>query len=144
MYLKLTTLKGYGSYKARRRGQAYRQGNRCSCPFYPVADNIAEYLVPQESGNKCSVRYAKVMDKKGRGMLFFGDELSFSALPYTPHELENAAHHFELPPVHYTVVRVAKKQMGVGGDDSWGSHTHPEYLLDASEKMEFTFCFRGI
>ena len=109
-----------------------------------VADNIAEYLVPQESGNKCSVRYAKVMDKKGRGMLFFGDELSFSALPYTPHELENAVHHFELPPVHYTVVRVAKKQMGVGGDDSWGSHTHPEYLLDASEKMEFTFCFRGI
>ena len=109
-----------------------------------VADNIAEYLVPQESGNKCSVRYARVMDKKGRGMLFFGDELSFSALPYTPHELENAAHHFELPPVHYTVVRVAKKQMGVGGDDSWGSHTHPEYLLDASEKMKFTFCFRGI
>lgn len=109
-----------------------------------VADNVAEYLVPQESGNKCRVRYAKVMDKKGRGMLFFGDELSFSALPYTPHELENAAHHFELPPVHYTVVRVAKKQMGVGGDDSWGSHTHPEYLLDASEKMEFTFCFRGI
>lgn len=109
-----------------------------------VADNIAEYLVPQESGNKCRVRYAKVMDKKGRGMLFFGDELSFSALPYTPHELENAAHHFELPPVHYTVVRVAKKQMGVGGDDSWGSHTHPEYLLDVSEKMEFTFCFRGI
>ena len=109
-----------------------------------VADNIAEYLVPQESGNKCRVRYAKVMDKKGRGMMFFGDELSFSALPYTPHELENAAHHFELPPVHYTVVRVAKKQMGVGGDDSWGSHTHPEYLLDASEKMEFTFCFRGI
>lgn len=109
-----------------------------------VADNIAEYLVPQESGNKCSVRYARVMDKKGRGMLFFGDELSFSALPYTPHELENAVHHFELPPVHYTVVRVAKKQMGVGGDDSWGSHTHPEYLLDASKKMEFTFCFRGI
>ena len=109
-----------------------------------VADNVAEYLVPQESGNKCRVRYAKVMDKKGRGMMFFGDELSFSALPYTPHELENAAHHFELPPVHYTVVRVAKKQMGVGGDDSWGSHTHPEYLLDVSEKMEFTFCFRGI
>ena len=50
-----------------------------------MADNIAEYLVPQESGNKCRVRYAKVMDKKGRGMLFFGDELSFSALPYPPH-----------------------------------------------------------
>lgn len=137
------TVKWYGlgpqeTYEDRQHGGKYGVYEN------KVADNIAEYLVPQESGNKCRVRYAKVMDKKGRGMLFFGDELSFSALPYTPHELENAAHHFELPPVHYTVVRVAKKQMGVGGDDSWGSHTHPEYLLDVSEKMEFTFCFRGI
>lgn len=137
------TVKWYGlgpqeTYEDRQHGGKYGIYEN------KVADNIAEYLVPQESGNKCRVRYAKVMDKKGRGMLFFGDELSFSALPYTPHELENAAHHFELPPVHYTVVRVAKKQMGVGGDDSWGSHTHPEYLLDVSEKMEFTFCFRGI
>lgn len=137
------TVKWYGlgpqeTYEDRQHGGKYGVYEN------KVADNIAEYLVPQESGNKCRVRYAKVMDKKGRGMLFFGDELSFSALPYTPHELENAAHHFELPPVHYTVVRVAKKQMGVGGDDSWGSHTHPEYLIDVSEKMEFTFCFRGI
>lgn len=137
------TVKWYGlgpqeTYEDRQHGGKYGVYEN------KVADNIAEYLVPQESGNKCRVRYAKVMDKKGRGMLFFGDELSFSALPYTPHELENAAHHFELPPVHYTVVRVAKKQMGVGGDDSWGSHTHPEYLLDVSEKMKFTFCFRGI
>lgn len=137
------TVKWYGlgpqeTYEDRQHGGKYGVYEN------KVADNVAEYLVPQESGNKCRVRYAKVMDKKGRDMLFFGDELSFSALPYTPHELENAAHHFELPPVHYTVVRVAKKQMGVGGDDSWGSHTHPEYLLDVSEKMEFTFCFRGI
>lgn len=137
------TVKWYGlgpqeTYEDRQHGGKYGVYEN------KVADNIAEYLVPQESGNKCRVRYARVMDKKGRGMLFFGDELSFSALPYTPHELENAAHHFELPPVHYTVVRVAKKQMGVGGDDSWGSHTHPEYLLDVSEKMKFTFCFRGI
>ncbi|WP_308805073.1 glycoside hydrolase family 2 TIM barrel-domain containing protein [Agathobacter sp.] len=137
------TVKWYGlgpqeTYEDRQHGGKYGVYEN------KVADNVAEYLVPQESGNKCRVRYAKVMDKKGRGMLFFGDELSFSALPYTPHELENAAHHFELPPVHYTVIRVAKKQMGVGGDDSWGAHTHPEYLLDVSEKMEFTFCFRGI
>ena len=137
------TVKWYGlgpqeTYEDRQHGGKYGVYEN------KVAENIAEYLVPQESGNKCRVRYAKVMDKKGRGMLFFGDELSFSALPYTPHELENAAHHFELPPVHYTVVRVAKKQMGVGGDDSWGAHTHPEYLLDVTEKMEFTFCFRGI
>ena len=113
-----------------------------------VSDNMARYLVPQECGNKEGVRWASITDRKGRGMLFEMDKnngpMMFSALPYTPHEMENAMHPYELPEVHYTVVRAAKGQMGVGGDDSWGSHTHPEYLLDVSEKMEFTFCFRGI
>ena len=121
-----------------------RHGAKLGIYENKVADNMAEYLVPQECGNKCGVRYGKVMDKKGRGMLFFGDELSFSALPYTPHELENATHCYELPEVHYTVIRVAKQQMGIAGDDRWGARVHPEYLLDVSEKMEFTFCFRGI
>ena len=90
-----------------------------------VSDNMAEYLVPQECGNKVGVRWASVTDRKGRGMLFAGDKMEFSALPYTPHEIENAAHSFELPQVHYTVVRVSAKQMGIAGDDSWGSKTHP-------------------
>lgn len=90
------------------------------------------------------IRWAKVTDVKGRGMLFTGNKMDFSALPYTAHELENAVHWYELPQVHYTVVRAAMQQMGVGGDDSWGACTHPEYLLDAGEKMEFAFCFRGI
>lgn len=113
-----------------------------------VADNMAKYLVPQECGNKEEVRYAKVTDRKGRGMLFFMEEengpMCFSALPYTPHELENAMHPFELPNVHYTVVRVSKGQMGIGGDNSWGATPHPEYLLDVNGKMEFSFGFRGI
>lgn len=109
-----------------------------------VADNVAKYLVPQECGNKLGVRYAKVTDAKGHGMIFEGDELSFSALPYTPHELENAMHVYELPPVHYTVVRAAMAQLGVGGDDSWGSPVHPEYHIDVTKPLEFTFRFRGI
>lgn len=109
-----------------------------------VSDNMAEYLVPQECGNKCKVRFAKVVDRKGRGMMFEGDEMNFSALPYTPHEIENASHSYELPPVHSTVIRVAKGQMGVAGDDSWGAKTLPEYLIDVSKPIEFTFRFRGI
>ena len=109
-----------------------------------VEDNMAKYLVPQECGNKVGVRWATVTNRKGRGMMFSGDKMEFSALPYTPHELENAMHPYELPQVHYTVVRVAKQQMGVGGDDSWGAQTHPEYLISVDQKLEFTFTFRGI
>ena len=70
--------------------------------------------------------------------------MMFSALPYTPHELENALHPFELPEVHYTVIRAAKGQMGIAGDDSWMAKTHPEYLLKVEDKMEFTFSFKGL
>ena len=113
-----------------------------------VKDNMAAYLVPQECGNKEEVRYAEVTDRKGRGMRFEmtkeNGPMCFSALPYTPHELENAMHEYELPEVHYTVIRAAKEQMGIGGDDSWGAKTHPEYLLDVSKKKEFSFVFKGI
>lgn len=109
-----------------------------------VADNIAQYLVPQECGNHTHVRRASVTDNLGRGMEFSGKELSFSALPYTPHELENAMHSYELPPVYYTVVRVALQQMGVAGDDSWGSRTHEEYLIDVTRPLKLEFDFKGI
>lgn len=109
-----------------------------------VEENMARYMVPQECGNKTEVRYAKVTDAKGRGVLFAGNAMSFSALPWTPHEMENAAHPNELPKVHYTVIRAALAQMGVGGDDSWGSKVHDEYLLPADRRLEFTFCFKGI
>ena len=121
-----------------------RHGAKLGIYSNKVADNMAKYLVPQECGNKVGVRYARLVDAKGRGILFEGDELSFSALPYTPHELENAAHVYELPQVHHTIVRVAMAQMGVGGDDSWGSWVHPEYHIDATKPLEFTFRFRGI
>lgn len=109
-----------------------------------VADNIAQYLVPQECGNHTHVRRASVTDNLGRGMEFSGKELSFSALPFTPHELENAMHSYELPPVYYTVVRVALQQMGVAGDDSWGARTHDEYLIDVTRPLKLEFDFKGI
>lgn len=109
-----------------------------------VADNMAGYLVPQECGGKLGVRYAKVTNAKGHGMLFEGDSMMFSALPYTPHEMEHAMHHYELPPVHATIVRAALAQIGVGGDDSWGAKVHPEYHIDVSKPLTFKFRFRGI
>lgn len=121
-----------------------RHGAKLGIYSNKVADNMAKYLVPQECGNKVGVRYARIADAKGRGMMFEGDELSFSALPYTPHELENAAHVYELPQVHHTIVRVSLAQMGVGGDDSWGSLVHPEYHIDVTKPLEFTFRFKGI
>jgi len=109
-----------------------------------VMDNMAKYLVPQECGNKLGVRYARLTDDSGRGIVFTGDEMEFSALPYTPHELESAMHSYELPQPHYTVVRANLRQQGIAGDQSWGARIHEEYLLPTEEKLTFAFSFKGI
>lgn len=121
-----------------------KRGGKLGIYENKVTDNIAEYIVPQESGNKCDVRWVCVTDLKGRGLKFEGDRMSVNVSPWTPHEIENATHPYELPQIHNTIIRVAEAQMGVAGDDSWGSRVHPEYLLDISKEKVFTFRFRGI
>jgi len=120
------------------------RGARLGIYHKKVAENLAEYLVPQECGNHTGVRKVSITDNKGRGVCFAGNDLSVNVLPYTPHELENAAHAHELPPVYYTVARIALKQMGVAGDDSWGAKTHEEYLVHTTDKLTLSFDFKGI
>jgi len=108
-----------------------------------VKDNVAAYVIPQECGNKTDVRWAKVMDNQGFGLEIVAQEnMELSALPYTSHELENAYHHYELPPVHHTVITVNKKQMGIGGDDSWGAPVLPEYLISGNKPITLEFSIR--
>ncbi|MDD2972624.1 MAG: glycoside hydrolase family 2 TIM barrel-domain containing protein [Lachnospiraceae bacterium] len=136
-------LEWYGMGPEETYGDRQR-GSKLGIYHNQVEDNVAKYLVPQESGNKVGVRYAKITNGKGRGICFTGDKMNFSALPYTPHEVENAMHSFELPQIHYTVVRVSRKQMGIAGEDSWGTRPEQKYMLNASKKMEFEFSFKGI
>lgn len=112
-----------------------------------VREQMTRYLVPQECGNKTGVRWARVADRRGRGLEFRvpqGQTMNFSALPWTPDEIENAAHHTELPPVHHTIVRCSLMQMGVAGDDSWGARTREEFLLNPSSHLHFEVTMRGV
>ena len=121
-----------------------REGARLGIWDYRAEENLTPYLLPQESGNRTGIRWAEITDAKGSGLKLFLNGGEFSALPWTPHEIENAAHGYELPPVNYTVVKMSSRQMGVGGDDSWGARTHEEYLIDISRPVEFAFSFRGL
>lgn len=111
-----------------------------------VSDNLSGYVYPQESGNRTGVRRVNLTNREGRGIRIAAAAapVECSISPYTAFELENANHHFELPNVHYSVVTVAGRQMGVGGDDSWGAPVHDEYLIKADQDMSFEFTIEGI
>lgn len=109
-----------------------------------VQQNVSKYAVPQESGNHTGVRWAKIVDDKGFGIEIAasGCPYELGVSPYTAFELQNALHHYELPISHYTVITIAAKQMGVGGDDSWGAPVHKEYLINSSKNLHFEFIIR--
>ena len=110
-----------------------------------VRTQLTPYVRPQEAGSHTGVRWAEVTDDAGRGLhVEASDPMEFSALPWTPFEIENALHPVDLPPIQRTILRPALRRRGVGGDDSWGARTHPEFLVDASAGLEFRFAFRGV
>ncbi|MCA0758280.1 DUF4981 domain-containing protein [Paenibacillus sp. N4] len=111
-----------------------------------AAGNVSGYVMPQESGNRTGVRRVSVLDGEGRGIRVSAAEepVECGISPYTAFELENAQHVYELPEVHYTVITVAGRQMGVGGDDSWGAPVHEEYTIRADQEMSFEFVIERV
>lgn len=113
-----------------------------------VEESLTPYVIPQECANHTGIRYTKITDNDGFGLCFESDDapdyMEGSVLPYTPHELENARHIYELPPVNYSVVKLAKEQMGIGGDDSWGARPHDEYTIPSDKAHEFSFVMYGL
>ena len=117
------------------------EGTRLGVFENTAMNNMSKYLIPQECGNRTGVRWVKVTDDNGKGLCFKYDKKPFelSVLPYSAYEIENAMHIDELPKVNYTWVRIIAKQMGVGGDDSWGAPVHDQYLIPSNEDIDFSF-----
>ncbi|GGD46681.1 glycoside hydrolase family 2 TIM barrel-domain containing protein [Paenibacillus nasutitermitis] len=110
-----------------------------------VADQFVPYIRPQECGNKMGVRRASVTNAQGSGLAILGaPEVELNVLPYTPGELESHDHVYKLPDSSRTVIRINHRQMGVGGDDSWGARTHPEFMLHANKTYAFSFTLKGL
>ena len=117
-----------------------------------ASDSMARYLLPQESGWHQGFFWARITDRTGRGLYMkpgragdrdLDDTMGFSLLPWTPEEVDCAGHRHELPQVQHTCLRIGR-QMGVGGDDTWGALVHPEYCLDNTKEMRIVFTMRGI
>ncbi len=122
-----------------------RLGARLGVYDADVRTQLTPYVRPQEAGSHTGVRWATVTDERGAGLRFeCAEGMEFSALPWTPFEVENARHPNELPPIQHTILRPALMRRGVGGDDSWGARTHPEYLVPQGNDLVFRFAFCGV
>ncbi|WP_270526803.1 glycoside hydrolase family 2 TIM barrel-domain containing protein [Longibaculum muris] len=118
-----------------------KQGAKIDVYESLVKDNTSPYLLPQACGNRCDVRYVDVMNAQHQGLRFSMIETPFemTVLPYSLQMLESVMHQEELPKSYFTYVTIIAKQMGVGGDDSWGAPVLEEYCIKAHKDVHFSF-----
>jgi beta-galactosidase len=63
----------------------------------------------------------------------------FAVWPYTLQDLAQATHDYQLPRRDSLVLNIDHLLHGVGGDNSWGALTHPQYTLPGNKPYEYTF-----
>ena len=119
-----------------------------------VADQYWAYIRPQENGNKTDTRWVSLTNKNGEGILIKGiPTIDISAHNYRMEDFESLErtdgrhrdgdivknrHTIDVKPRDLVSLNIDYKQMGVGGDTSWGAHTHPEYKL-TDKKYNYSF-----
>jgi beta-galactosidase len=101
-----------------------------------TADSLAHpYIRPQETGNRTEARWVAFTDSAGHGLLAVGmPTLDWSALRALTEDLDEGEakrgrHAFDVPRRDFVAVHLDHRQMGVGGDDSWGARPLEPYLI---------------
>jgi len=104
-----------------------------------VDDNFTPYIEPSETGNHIATSWLKMYNDQGKGFLVSGDKFEFSALPYSQAELESKNHVFELVKDTTVILNINLRQMGVGGDNSWGAKPHDEFLIFPNKSYDYSY-----
>jgi beta-galactosidase len=153
--MRMALPKGFEAIRWFGRGPQETYWDRCDARISlyegKVDDQLFYYTQLQETGNKVDVRWIGLTDEKGIGLLAVsppeGGLLSICALHYTAEDLtseDNAGpeHLFEIQRRNEVYLNLDYRQMGVGGDNSWGARTHPEFTLPGNQRYAYSFYLR--
>ena len=129
------------SYGDRKTG--YKIG-KYSLPLEKFEYN---YMRPQEASSRSDVRYFSLTNKKGNGIKvtsYFDKPLMFSALPYSPEQLDDFSHINEINRDNDITVTVDGVQQGLGGDLPGQAKVRDKYKVKANEKQSIFFLIEAI
>lgn len=110
-----------------------------------VWEQYFPYDRPQETGNMTEVRWMSLTNPEGVGLQARGEPyLSSSAYLFPTEDLsepdvkKHQRHLCDIQPKDRVTWNIDLKQMGLGGDTSWGAYPHESYLIPA-RRMSFAF-----
>jgi beta-galactosidase len=111
-----------------------------------VQELYVPYVRPQENGNRCDVRWAELSNSKTGQTIRMSAKANFDFSMFHQYNSDFESpersdgrhkkgvtvknrHVNDIVKRPLTLVNLDMRQMGVGGDNSWGAKTHPEYQL---------------
>ncbi|RTR37701.1 DUF4981 domain-containing protein [Shewanella canadensis] len=148
----------YLSYYGRGPEETYADrasGNPLGWYQLPIEKLFHRYSRPQETGQRTQISYAAVRNSAGTGLMAVAaNQMQTSLWPFSLNDIDFRAgdaqgsasglvpvtqnHGGEIPLRDFVTWNIDLKQMGVGGDTSWGRPVHDKYRIKA-EKMSFEF-----
>lgn len=104
-------------------------------------DMFVSYSEPGDFGARCDVRWIEVAGKKGTIRVTAVETngvktdangtatITASVKRALARDLESVEHNWQIPRRDFAVFNVDFQEQGVGGDDSWGAQTYPQFRL---------------
>lgn len=100
------------------------------------------YGEPQETANRTGVRWATFTDSAGSGVRVVagvGGPLEVGAYPFSQDDLQRKRHPADIPLRPYNTVHLSHRQLGVGGENSWGAWPRPGHVPGADTSYRYSF-----
>ena len=109
----------------------------------PLSDYETEYIHPQDNGNRCDIRWFEIATQTsalGPRLCITGlQPLCIRAWDYGEEDLEDARHPNEISRGRFVNLNIDLSVHGVGGADTWGKRTLPQYTIDGNQPHSYSF-----
>jgi beta-galactosidase len=105
----------------------------------PLSEFETEYIHPQDNGNRCDVRFFKIANNQSTISIQGCQPLCIRAWDYGEEDLEGVRHPNEISRGRFVNLNIDGIIHGVGGADTWGKRTLPQYTIDGNQPHHYSF-----
>ena len=113
----------------------------------PLSQYQTEYIHPQDNGNRCDIRWFEISpttlpvgSPRGKRLRIDGlQPLCVRAWDYGEEDLEGARHPQDITRGRFVNLNIDLDIHGVGGADTWGKRTLPQYTVDGNRLHHYSF-----
>ena len=110
----------------------------------PLSEYETEYVHPQDNSCRTDVRWFNISNGKNTLSIVGEQPLCIRAWDYGEEDLEGAGHPHEIKRGQFVNLNIDLNIHGVGGVDTWGARTLPQYTIDGNRPYHYAFILKWL